>query len=192
MPQASPSEATSLQLVRAPLGFRDAGLQVRHPVLGEWGDGWSSGHTELPARSGLFHFLNSKCMFQLAIRPACGVFWDWKRLCFTDSEGPSRPLLPLHTVPASSSEQAASCCFSLCRRGRGWGDGEQRGRAEGRLLLRGPTDCSLTPHLWPHQMPLRSSPASPRSLPGGHPLVLSPARVEDQTFHRGPAFQTTF
>lgn len=86
----------------------------------------------------------------------------------------------------------ASCCFSLWRRGQGRGGGggsEQRGRAEGSRLLRGPTHCSLTPHPWPHQMPLRSSPAFPRSLPGGHPFVLSPARAEDQTFHRGPAFQ---
>lgn len=45
-------------------------------ALGEWGDSWSSGHTELPARSGLFHFLNSKCVFQLAIGPAGGVLLE--------------------------------------------------------------------------------------------------------------------
>lgn len=94
--------------------------------------------------------------------------WNWQNLCSTDSEGPPLPFfLSTQCLPPCLSRQEAA--ISPCV----GGEGEQRQQARQEPAPAG-SDCSggrgvehpPTPRLWPHQMPLRSSPASPGSLPG--------------------------
>lgn len=119
-----------------------------------------------PSRKWSSRSLSSKCPFQLALRPACGFSWKMLPCCLGRASAPFRPLLP---EPASLSEAAGSCVFTPSGK-RHWAEGSLLPQREARDAR------PLASHLWPHHMPLRSSPAS-------SVLTLSLARVKDQLFH---------
>ena len=129
--------------------FRKAGLHVK---LGARGSG---GHTELPAGSGLFCFLNNKSKFQLTVGPACGFFLDSEESLQCYLGGASAPfLLSSQCLPPGLSRKEMAGREELLP-----GVQLPGGGGQGIRYL-------LTPPLWPHLMPLWSSPASPGSLPG--------------------------
>lgn len=135
---------------------RKAGLHVK------LGARRSGGHTELPARSGLFCFLNNKSKFQLTVGPACRFFLDSEESLLCCLRGASAPFLSSQCLPPGLSRKEV--LLSLHQRLRGGGELLPRvqlpgGGGQGIRYL-------LTPPLWPHLMPLWSSPASPGSLPG--------------------------
>lgn len=139
--------------------FRGAGLHVTLGTPGEGGRLASrSGST--PSRKWSSRFLRSKCPFPLALRSACGLSWKMLLCCLGRASAPFRPFLP---EPASFSEAAGSWVFTPSGK-RPW--------AEGSLLPQREARDARPPasHLWPHRMPLRSSPASsvPRRVTSSH------------------------
>lgn len=92
--------------------FRKAGLHVK------LGARRSGGHTELPARGGLFCFLNNKSKFQLTVGPACGFFLDSEESLLCCLRGASAPfLLSSQCLPPGLSRKEV--LLSLHQRLRG-------------------------------------------------------------------------